>query len=195
MSAPDTADDHSPTDRVPADDRADADDLEASDDTRRQTLRRMLIGAAFVTPVVSSFSMDGLGVRPSTAEAGVVSSPWTFSQYSRASAGRAFLQPGGTATQNTGTRGSTLAAGAIGVQVRATVLPPTLDTVSLQLRLQIPAASVDQYMTLFLGSFTRDVWFDTPTLVDSTVIVTFRANGGAAVDFDDVAVEGWFPGP
>jgi hypothetical protein len=38
------------------------DGLTGLDDSKRETLKRLALGAAFVTPVVASFSMDGLTI-------------------------------------------------------------------------------------------------------------------------------------
>jgi len=44
--------------------------LAAVDEAKRETLRKLILGAAFVVPVVASFSVDGL---VSSAHAGCVS--------------------------------------------------------------------------------------------------------------------------
>ena len=36
--------------------------LDGIDETKRRTLTRLALGAAFVTPIVASFSMDGLTI-------------------------------------------------------------------------------------------------------------------------------------
>lgn len=41
--------------------------LEAVDAEKRQTLRRLIAGAAFAVPIVTSFSIDGLTVNPAMA--------------------------------------------------------------------------------------------------------------------------------
>ncbi len=41
--------------------------LEKFDPARREVLRRLLLGAAFVVPVVSSFSIDRLLINPAHA--------------------------------------------------------------------------------------------------------------------------------
>lgn len=38
------------------------DALKGIDESKRRTLMRLAVGAAFVTPVVASFSMDGLTI-------------------------------------------------------------------------------------------------------------------------------------
>jgi hypothetical protein len=44
--------------------------LETVDAAKRQTLRRLIVGAAFAVPVVTSFSIDGLTVNPAMAAPG-----------------------------------------------------------------------------------------------------------------------------
>jgi hypothetical protein len=46
--------------------------LAAVDAAKRETLRKLILGAAFVVPVVASFSVDGL---VSSAHAGIVCGP------------------------------------------------------------------------------------------------------------------------
>jgi hypothetical protein len=43
-------------------------ELEAFDPARREVLRRLLVGAVFVVPVVSSFSIDALLLSPARAQ-------------------------------------------------------------------------------------------------------------------------------
>jgi hypothetical protein len=44
--------------------------LETIDPERRQALRRLVAGAAFAVPLVTSFSIDGLTVNPAMAAIG-----------------------------------------------------------------------------------------------------------------------------
>jgi hypothetical protein len=46
-----------------------SDPLEGIDDSKRRTLTRLALGAAFVTPIVASFSMDGLTISQVHAQA------------------------------------------------------------------------------------------------------------------------------
>lgn len=41
--------------------------LEGVDVTRRQALRRLVTGAAYVIPIVASFSIEGLGIKAAYA--------------------------------------------------------------------------------------------------------------------------------
>lgn len=41
--------------------------LEGVDVTRRQALRRVVIGAAYIVPIVASFSVEGLGIKAAYA--------------------------------------------------------------------------------------------------------------------------------
>jgi hypothetical protein len=41
--------------------------LEGLDQNKRQTLRRLIGGSAFVGPVVASFAMQGISIRPAHA--------------------------------------------------------------------------------------------------------------------------------
>jgi hypothetical protein len=51
--------------------------LESVDAAKRETLRKLILGAAFVVPVVASFSIDGL--TSSATSAGVCSPNMLFS--------------------------------------------------------------------------------------------------------------------
>ncbi len=41
--------------------------LEGLDTSKRETLSRLATGAAFVAPVVASFAMEGVSIRPAHA--------------------------------------------------------------------------------------------------------------------------------
>jgi hypothetical protein len=41
--------------------------LESIDEAKRETVRRIVLGAAFAIPVVASFAIDGLTVNPAFA--------------------------------------------------------------------------------------------------------------------------------
>lgn len=43
--------------------------LEGLDSAKRETLTRLVTGSAFVAPVVASFTMQGLAIRPAHAAA------------------------------------------------------------------------------------------------------------------------------
>jgi hypothetical protein len=53
--------------------------LEGIDETKRRTLMRLGLGAAFVTPIVASFTMDGLTISKVHAQAangsGIINGP------------------------------------------------------------------------------------------------------------------------
>ena len=51
-------------------DRNIRDALEGLDESKRETLTRLIGGSAFVAPVVASFAMQGLAIRPAEAQAG-----------------------------------------------------------------------------------------------------------------------------
>jgi hypothetical protein len=55
------------------------DPLEGIDDSKRRTLMRLALGTAFVTPIVASFSMEGLTISRVHAQApngsGIVTPP------------------------------------------------------------------------------------------------------------------------
>jgi len=44
--------------------------LEGLDQSKRRTLRRLIGGTAFIGPVVASFAMQGMSIRPADAQAG-----------------------------------------------------------------------------------------------------------------------------
>ena len=44
--------------------------LETIDVAKRQTLRRLIVGAAFAATIVTYFSIDGLTVNPAMAQGG-----------------------------------------------------------------------------------------------------------------------------
>jgi hypothetical protein len=44
--------------------------LDGLDQSKRETLSRLIGGSAFVAPVVASFAMQGLAIRPAEAQAG-----------------------------------------------------------------------------------------------------------------------------
>lgn len=44
--------------------------LEGLDQSKRETLSRLIGGSAFVAPVVASFAMQGLAIRPAAAQPG-----------------------------------------------------------------------------------------------------------------------------
>jgi hypothetical protein len=44
--------------------------LEGLDQNKRRTLRRLMGGTAFIGPVVASFAMQGMSIRPADAQAG-----------------------------------------------------------------------------------------------------------------------------
>jgi hypothetical protein len=44
--------------------------LDGLDQNKRQTLRRLISGTAFIGPVVASFAMQGMSIRPADAQAG-----------------------------------------------------------------------------------------------------------------------------
>jgi hypothetical protein len=46
--------------------------LEGLDTSKRETLSRLATGAAFVAPVVASFAMQGVSIRPAQAFSSVV---------------------------------------------------------------------------------------------------------------------------
>ena len=46
------------------------DALEGFDDNKRKTLSRLITGTAFVAPVVASFAMQGISIRPAHAALG-----------------------------------------------------------------------------------------------------------------------------
>lgn len=46
------------------------DALEGLDDDKRKTLSRLITGTAFVAPVVASFAMQGISIRPAHAAVG-----------------------------------------------------------------------------------------------------------------------------
>jgi hypothetical protein len=58
--------------------------LAAVDEAKRETLRKLILGAAFVVPVVASFSVDGL---VSSAHASPCVSNMTYSGHSATCAG------------------------------------------------------------------------------------------------------------
>ena len=56
-------------------DRSDLDGtLEGVDSSRRTFIKRVAIGAAFATPIVSSFSMSGMSVNTAAAQSSNLSS-------------------------------------------------------------------------------------------------------------------------
>jgi hypothetical protein len=46
--------------------------LESVDAAKRETLRKLILGAAFIAPVVATFSIDGLVGRANAEQCGVV---------------------------------------------------------------------------------------------------------------------------
>jgi hypothetical protein len=44
--------------------------LEGVDESRRETLTRLVKGGAFVAPVVASFAMQGISINPAHAQPG-----------------------------------------------------------------------------------------------------------------------------
>jgi hypothetical protein len=44
--------------------------LEGLDQTKRDTLNRLVTGSAFVAPIVAAFAMQGISVRPAHAQPG-----------------------------------------------------------------------------------------------------------------------------
>ncbi len=56
-----------------SDQRTKADEaLDGLDKSKRETLSRLATGAAFVAPVVASFAMEGIAIRPAHAGSSVV---------------------------------------------------------------------------------------------------------------------------
>lgn len=157
---------------------------------RSRGLRRLVVGAAFAAPVVSSFSLDGMGVSPTQAAAGTTTaSPWRYQAAARRDPGGfgAFGGYGGRIIQETGLHGSFLAAGATGIRFRCRVT----GTLSIQI---VIGGLIDETFTAVTGDVERDVWFPSATTEPLGVAVLISGGGSTgAATVDDVSVQGWFP--
>ncbi len=162
---------------------------EAAD--RSRGLRRLVVGAAFAVPVVSSFSLDGMGVSPTQAAAGTTTaSPWRYQGVSRRDPGGfgAFGgHTGGRIIQETALHGSFLAAGATGLHFRCRA------TGTLSIRIVITGL-IDETFPGPAGDVEHDIWF--PSATSEPLGVAVLISGGGPAGFgsvDDVSVQGWFP--
>jgi hypothetical protein len=165
---------------------------------RRALLKKMLVGAAFAAPVVSSFSMDGLSLTTNTASAAVGSNtPWLY-------AGGAFRATGGSygsyawlptfgsyVAQTTHSKpflplpGQLLAAGATGARF-------AFDTVrTVNWSLTIPGQVTDSGSAS--GSFSETYTWNPPTADDVPVTVHIFCGDPSGSSVDNVSVQGYYP--
>lgn len=166
---------------------------------RRTALRRMITGAAFAAPVVTSFSMDGLGVAPSQAGAGPTS-PWLDynTDWVSDGAGGGFAYLGTTPSinsyiyQRTDQSSSYLDPGAVGVRFSCTT---GLNDVSATLQVQDTTTTyLSEPLTVTPPGIETDFMFAGATTEPAWVSVEFRRNSyGAPVTVDDVSVRGLYP--
>jgi hypothetical protein len=160
---------------------------------RRALLKKMLVGAAFAVPVVSSFSMDGLSLVANSASAAVGSNtPWLYAGGAlRAAGSYAWLPGAGSYVSQTThskpflpTPGQLLGAGAKGVlfsfQAGGTV----------NWSLSIPGFVNDSGSGS--GSFSKSYTWDPPTQNDVAVTVRIANGGPSGSSVDNVSVQGYY---